>query len=103
MVQTVILKKKLADRLGEGRNGHYCFARYIGEFTEEAANGPVIHSVIIECSAKRFKVAEIDKLVGTATTLECNVSLDVRSYNNDYFQEVNVYIRNREYQIEREY
>ena len=42
MVQTVILKKKLADRSGEGRNGHYCFARYIGEFTEEAANGPMI-------------------------------------------------------------
>ena len=96
-------KKRLEDRRGQGQNGDYCFAVFIAEFEEETSAAPITHSVVVEVSDKRWKVAEIAKLVGTGTKVDANVSLDVRQYQGKYYNDVNVYIRDKAYMIPKEY
>lgn len=103
MIIKISLKKKLPVRSGEGINGPYEFHPYIVEFGEETSNGFAMHAAVIELSKKRWNIEKLDALVGKDTEIEANLILDVRKVEERYFNEVSIFIREKQYMLEREY
>lgn len=103
MIVKIVFKKQLPVRSGEGNNGPYEFHPYIVEFAEESPHGVSIHAAVLELSKKRWNIEKLDALVGTTTEVEANLSLDVRKVEERYFNEVSIYIREKQYMLEREY
>ena len=103
MIIKISLKKKLPVRSGEGNNGPYEFHPYIVEFAEESSYGISMHAAVIELSKKRWNIEKLDAIVSTPTEIEANLSLDVRKVDERYFNEVSIFIREKQYMLEREY
>lgn len=103
MIIKISLKKKLPVRSGEGNNGPYEFHPFIVEFAEESSFGVALHSAVIELSKKRWNIEKLDALVGKDTEIEANLILDVRKVEDRYFNEVNIFIREKQYMLDREY
>lgn len=103
MIIKISLKKKLPVRTGEGTKGPYEFHPYIVEFAEDSPFGVTMHSAVIELSKKRWNIEKLDAIVSKPIEIEANLSLDVRKVDERYFNDVNIYIRDKEYMLDREY
>lgn len=103
MIIKISLKKKLPVRSGEGNNGPYEFHPFIVEFAEESSYGVAMHAAVIELSKKRWNIEKLEALVGKDAEIEANLSLDVRKVDERYFNEVSIFIREKQYMLEREY
>ncbi len=95
--------KRLPDRSGTNDNGAWLMGCFIGEFTEETINAPVLHAVLLEVSDKKWDLAKIEEMIAKGETTPANVHLDVRSYDGRYFPEVSVYLKDPRFQKPREY
>lgn len=102
MIVKAIFKKALPARQGTGRNGDYDYRPFIIEFEEESASGTVTQALVIELSAKRCKVDELTKIVGTAQKVELYLGFDVREYQGKYYTDQIVFVRDTQFKLDRE-
>ncbi|MBQ2534208.1 MAG: DUF3127 domain-containing protein [Prevotella sp.] len=88
---------------GEGRNGHYEIHPYIIEWEETDGARVFTQSAKIEFNVKSVKTGELDKIAGLPQTFTCNISIQVKEYNQRYFTEVSAGMIDSNYKIQRSY